>query len=69
MLLKWGNAQADRLGLPVYLEATADGKRLYEKHGFKAVDTIEFDFAKWGGGMHKSWAMVWGEDDHDESKE
>ena len=49
MLLKWGTEQADRLGLPLYLDATADGKRLYEKHDFRVIDKIVFDFAKWGG--------------------
>lgn len=49
MCLQWGTAQADRLGLPSYLEASAEGRPLYEKFGFKEVDRIVVDLTKWGG--------------------
>ncbi|KFA67917.1 hypothetical protein S40285_05944 [Stachybotrys chlorohalonatus IBT 40285] len=49
MLLKWGVAEADRLGIPSYLEASPDGRPLYEKHEFREVDKLVVDFGKWGG--------------------
>ena len=49
MLLKWGADEADRLGLESYLEASPDGKFLYEKRGFRELETIKMDFSKWGG--------------------
>jgi hypothetical protein len=47
MCLKWGTAEADRLGLVSYLEASEDGRPLYEKFGFKEVDRIDVDLSKW----------------------
>ncbi|KAL6825582.1 acyl-CoA N-acyltransferase [Trichoderma sp. SZMC 28015] len=47
--LKWGTAEADRLGLVSYLEASEEGRPLYEKYGFKEVDRIVVDLTKWGG--------------------
>ncbi|TGJ82615.1 hypothetical protein E0Z10_g6151 [Xylaria hypoxylon] len=35
--------QLDREGLPTYLEATSAGAPLYQRLGFEAVDTLEFD--------------------------
>ncbi|KAL5521003.1 hypothetical protein ACEPAG_8925 [Sanghuangporus baumii] len=35
----------DTLGTPIMLEASAAGVRLYEKHGFVKVDSIDFTFA------------------------
>ncbi|GAA5895892.1 hypothetical protein JCM6882_001404 [Rhodosporidiobolus microsporus] len=32
-LFRWGCKRADREGVPIYLEATEDGARLYERHG------------------------------------
>ncbi|PTB65605.1 acyl-CoA N-acyltransferase [Trichoderma citrinoviride] len=49
MLLKWGTAEADRLGLVSYLEASEEGRPLYEKYGFKEVGRIVVDLSKWGG--------------------
>lgn len=49
MLLKWGIAESDRLGIPAYLEASDEGRPLYEKHGWRSVDTLVVDFSKWGG--------------------
>ncbi|KAK4078271.1 uncharacterized protein Triagg1_3287 [Trichoderma aggressivum f. europaeum] len=47
--LKWGTAEADRLGLVSYLEASEEGRPLYEKYGFKEVDRVVVDLTKWGG--------------------
>ncbi|KYK61050.1 GNAT family acetyltransferase [Drechmeria coniospora] len=49
MLLRWGAAEADRLGLPTYLEASEEGAPLYEKHGFRPVHTIVTDLSRWNG--------------------
>lgn len=49
MLLEWGIAESKRLGLPAYLEASEEGFPLYEKHGWRVVDTLVVDFSKWGG--------------------
>lgn len=47
--LQWGTLEADRLGLQSYLEASKEGRPLYEKYGFKEVDRIVVDLSKWGG--------------------
>ncbi|OKO91883.1 hypothetical protein PENSUB_12956 [Penicillium subrubescens] len=46
--------EADLLGLVVYLEATQDGKPLYENCGFEAIRTHTFEAEKFGGeGAHQ----------------
>ncbi|KAI7971321.1 hypothetical protein EIK77_007375 [Talaromyces pinophilus] len=42
-LIQWGLDEADRLGLIAYLEATADGARLYEQTGFEKVKDVYMD--------------------------
>jgi GNAT superfamily N-acetyltransferase len=37
MLIKWGMEQAERHGVPAYLEAGVKGKPVYEKLGFGQV--------------------------------
>jgi GNAT superfamily N-acetyltransferase len=49
MLLKWGTAEADRLCLPAYLESSAEGRILYERHGWREVGKLVVDLRKWGG--------------------
>ncbi|QIW97570.1 hypothetical protein AMS68_003088 [Peltaster fructicola] len=41
-------AEADRLGVEIYCEATSAGRPLYEKYGFVAVKEIEFATADYG---------------------
>ncbi|KAL2833958.1 hypothetical protein BJY01DRAFT_259765 [Aspergillus pseudoustus] len=48
-LLEWGIARAERLGLPVYLEATEEETPLYERRGFAVVTEVRFDAAEFGG--------------------
>lgn len=47
-LLQWGLDEADRLGLIAYLEASADGVRLYEQTGFEKVKDVNMDFRPFG---------------------
>lgn len=58
MMLKWGAAEADRLGLVSYLEASPVGKKLYEKNGFQELETVRVDFSKWGGPAEFSTALM-----------
>ena len=37
LLVQWGIDVAEQLNLPIYLEATFEGMRLYEKNGFRAL--------------------------------
>lgn len=58
MLLKWGADEADRLGLPSYLEASEAGRPLYEKFGYETVDVLHVDFSKWGGPADGSCCLM-----------
>lgn len=58
MLLQWGAAEADRLGLESYLEASPEGKPLYEKSGYSVIDTLTMDFSQWGGPDGHSTALM-----------
>jgi GNAT superfamily N-acetyltransferase len=49
MLLEWGIAEADRLGVITYLEGSDNGAPLYRKFGFEPVSDIKFDTRKYGG--------------------
>jgi WD repeat-containing protein 48 len=59
LMLDWGMDKADEEGLVTYLDATATGRLVYEKRGFKLVKEIEWDRVPWGG-EGKDWhgAMV-----------
>lgn len=41
-------AEADRLGVEIYCEATKAGRPLYEKYGFVAVKEITFATSEYG---------------------
>ncbi|PHH50649.1 hypothetical protein CFIMG_007349RA00001 [Ceratocystis fimbriata CBS 114723] len=43
LLLSWGITQADKLGLPIYLESTTMGYPVYQKRGFQKIGSIMFD--------------------------
>lgn len=47
--LKWGLDEADKLGLPAYLEASPMGRPLYAKWGFEALGPLDFDATLYGG--------------------
>ncbi|KAL4994518.1 acyl-CoA N-acyltransferase [Aspergillus recurvatus] len=58
-LLQWGVDEADRLGLMAYLEATEEGRPLYDRFGFEAVKVVEFDAGAFGGvGKHQYTFML-----------
>lgn len=40
MLIRWGIEQAEKDGVPAYLEAGVMGKQIYEKLGFRQVGTL-----------------------------
>ncbi|OGE50869.1 hypothetical protein PENARI_c015G00751 [Penicillium arizonense] len=39
-LLKWGLARADEEGVEVYLSSSPEGKPVYEKYGFRALESF-----------------------------
>ncbi|EDU50805.1 conserved hypothetical protein [Pyrenophora tritici-repentis Pt-1C-BFP] len=58
-ILQWGIAKSEELGLPAYLQASAQGQRLYQSHGFKDIDTVEFNLTDFGlEGMEKMTEMI-----------
>jgi len=52
-LLQWGLDEADRLGMITFLEATNEGKPLYEKFGFEPTISETLELAPFGlrGGL------------------
>lgn len=42
-LVTWGSKKADELGIPCYLEASDEGKPVYEKHGYVEVGEFSLD--------------------------
>ncbi|KAI4163547.1 MAG: hypothetical protein LQ342_002819 [Letrouitia transgressa] len=58
-LVKWGTDIADEAGLPIYLEATPSGLKLYRSMGFVDIESFDIDMAAWGGqGIHRHICMV-----------
>lgn len=51
MHLKWGIEEADKLGLPIYLESSVKGKGLYEKTGFQSLGLLPLDWSKYSEDM------------------
>lgn len=48
MHMQWGFEQAEKMGLPVWLEASAMGRPLYARNGFETVGWLDLDLKKWG---------------------
>lgn len=49
ILIRWGMEQAEKEGVPAYLEAGVLGKPIYERLGFKQVgDLLEVDMREYG---------------------
>lgn len=49
MMLSWGIEQAKAKNLLLYLEASPEGRRLYQKFGFLVEKVHSVDLSKWGG--------------------
>ncbi|KAF2140423.1 uncharacterized protein K452DRAFT_299766 [Aplosporella prunicola CBS 121167] len=45
LLMEWGVRMTDELGLPGFVESTADGEGLYKKFGYETVGTLNFDLS------------------------
>jgi hypothetical protein len=59
MLLKSGMAQADAVGLKMFVMSTPAGVGVYEKNGFVAVREVLQDISKWGGeGLHSTTFLI-----------
>ena len=57
--MQWGIAKSEELRLPAYLQASAQGQRLYQSHGFKDIDTVEFNLTDFGlEGVEKMTEMI-----------
>ena len=61
MLVQWGIELSEDTGLPCYLQASEQGRRLYQHHGFEEIDTVEFNLADYGlDGIEKMTEMTRG---------
>ncbi|KAK5124470.1 hypothetical protein LTR85_001687 [Meristemomyces frigidus] len=59
LLLRQGLEKADRLNLPVYLDAGVNGRPLYLRHGFTVTSDFPFDGRQHGGRSEgKHWCML-----------
>ncbi|KAG4436038.1 hypothetical protein IFR05_008470 [Cadophora sp. M221] len=48
-MLEWGLKLVDEEGLETYIDASPEGKGLYEKMGWKTTNILDVDLKKWGG--------------------
>ena len=56
-LLQWGLEKADREGLECFIEASPEGKGLYEKFGWREVGFTDVVLRRWG------WKVEEGEEE------
>ena len=49
MLVRWGCARADEVGVEAFLEASPMGAPMYARHGFQPVKEVSIDLKQWGG--------------------
>lgn len=40
-LVRWGTQKSEELDLIAYLQASEQGRRLYQRHGFRDIDTAQ----------------------------
>ncbi|MCJ1322586.1 hypothetical protein MMC15_007935 [Xylographa vitiligo] len=80
--LNWGVAKADGMGVESYIDATAEGKSLYEAYGFGAAKALDFSWDTYDASPTRErledqllpfsrwpmWRPVWGESATTESK-
>lgn len=48
MLVRWGIELSETTGLPCYVQASEQGRRLYQHHGFEEIGTVEFNLSEYG---------------------
>jgi predicted GNAT family N-acyltransferase len=59
LLVQWGIEQSGATGLPCYLQASEQGRRLYEHYGFQEIDTVEYNLSDYGlEGVEKMTEML-----------
>ncbi|KAF2109170.1 acyl-CoA N-acyltransferase [Lophiotrema nucula] len=59
LLVRAGTDAADKNGLPCYLEASEEGRSLYQHHGFIDMETTDFDLTQHGlTGVERVTQMV-----------
>ena len=62
-LVKSGMRKAEEMGIPICMLAFKAGKGVYEKLGFKVIDSVIQDDSKWGGpGEYAVYLMAWDKD-------
>lgn len=50
---------SETTGLPCYLQASEQGRRLYSHYGFQDIDTVEFNLSQYGlEGVEKMTEMI-----------
>ena len=58
LLVQWGLDKARAMGVDCYLEATPQGRGLYDRMGFAQFDRWDLDLAPYGGeGLWPTWYM------------
>ena len=57
LLMEWACKDADRRGLPMYLEGSPVGMKLYERAGFVGREVLWVDLGRWpeGKDLGKDW--------------
>lgn len=61
LLVEWGIDKSDEVGLPAYVQASEQGRRLFWHHGFRDVDTVMFNLSNYGSeGVVKMTEMLRG---------
>jgi hypothetical protein len=56
--VKWGIDLSEEMGIPCYLQASEQGRRLYSHYGFQEIDTVEFNLSEYGlAGLEKMTEM------------
>lgn len=55
--MAWGLKQVDDMGLESYIEATEEGRRLYERNGYQVVARVEVDMEGKGDG-EENWKTL-----------
>ncbi|KAF2651746.1 hypothetical protein K491DRAFT_665038 [Lophiostoma macrostomum CBS 122681] len=59
LLVQWGIEKSEAMGLPCYLQASEQGRRLYQHYGFEIVSSVEFELERYGlQGVERMTAML-----------